>query len=44
MVAAGADNLAEDFDHKKLMPLFQLSLILFSSATRIINSAYLLQV
>lgn len=44
MIVAGADNLATDFDHKKLMPLFQLSMIIFSSATRIINAAYLLKV
>ena len=43
MVAAGAANLADDFDKKKLMPLFQLSLILFSSLTRIVNAKYLIR-
>ena len=43
MVAAGADLLAKDFDKEKLMPAFQLSLILFSSITRIINSKFLIR-
>ena len=29
MVAAGADTLAKDFDHEKLMPMFQLYVLLF---------------
>ena len=43
MVAAGADLLAKDFDKEKLMPAFQLSLILFSSITRIVNSKFLIR-
>ena len=44
MVAAGADLLSKDFGKEKLMPLFQLSLILFSSATRLVNSTLLIRI
>lgn len=44
MVVAGADNLSKDFDKAKLMPLFQLSMIVFSALTRIVNSKYLIRV
>lgn len=43
MVMAGADLLAKGFGKEKLMPAFQLSLILFSSLTRIINSKWLIR-
>jgi len=40
---AGASSLAADFNHEKLMPLFQLSLIMFSSITRLTNARYFLK-
>lgn len=43
MVAAGADNLSKDFNKESLMPLFQLSLIVFSSVTRIVNSSFFIR-
>ena len=43
MVMAGADLLAKGFDKEKLMPAFQLSLIIFSSLTRIVNSKWLIR-
>lgn len=43
MVVAGADNLGKDFDKEKLMPLFQLSLILFSLITRLVNTKFLIR-
>ena len=43
MVAAGADTLSKDFGKEKLMPLFQLSLILMSSVTRFVNAKYLIR-
>jgi len=42
IIASSAQDMATAFDHKNLMSMFQLCLILFSSLVRVINSKYLL--
>ncbi|CAI2371221.1 unnamed protein product [Moneuplotes crassus] len=44
MVGSAAHNLADKFDHKSLMPLFNLCEIVFGSLVRFINSKYLINI
>lgn len=43
MIAAGADTLADDFGKGRLMPAFQICLVVFSSLSRLVHAQWFLR-